>query len=59
MRYPYAEPKALKVDSAGNPRDVTFLRDLPADAFSHWFFVNQWNAFIYVVAKGAHLELAS
>jgi len=58
-RYPWAEPKALRVSSgAGNPQDQPFLQDLPAGTFSHWFFVNEWNSFIYVVAKGARLMVS-
>ena len=30
--------------------------DLPDDAFAYWFYVDQWNSFIHVAAKGASLE---
>jgi len=29
---------------------------LPEGAFTHWFFVQKWNAFIYVAAMDAHFE---
>ena len=28
---------------------------LLADAFTYWFFINNWNAFIHVAALGAKL----
>lgn len=39
------------VDIAGLPRD------LPEEAFIHWFWVNDWNSNIYVAAMGLHFEI--
>jgi hypothetical protein len=30
---------------------------LPEGAFTHWFFVNNWNAFIHVAAMDAQIIL--
>lgn len=59
--YPYHGAKALWVD-AGAATSVPTTSParlpvpLPEGAFGHWFFVNDWNAFIYVAATHAHLE---
>src|SRR6266542_3184494 len=58
LQYPYQARKALTVSSGpGNPQHVPFLDDIPADAFAHWFFVREWNSFIYFVARVASFEL--
>ena len=57
-QYPYANPEAVRVNSGpGNPQAEPFLQDLPPGTFSHWFYVNEWNSFIYIVARGAKLDL--
>jgi hypothetical protein len=57
-QYPFNSPEPLRVDSgSGNPKGVEFLNNIPPDAFAHWFFVNQWNSFIYIAARSAHLEM--
>lgn len=59
--YPYHHGKALWVD-AGSGQDArrspaTELPDsLPKGAFVHWFFVNDWNAFIHVAAMNARIS---
>jgi len=30
---------------------------LPDGAFTYWFFVNNWNAFIHIAALSAHIEV--
>ena len=30
--------------------------DLPPDAFAYWFFIDDWNSFMHIAAKGASLE---
>lgn len=60
FRYAYAEGKAIRIDSgSGLPPHVSFSADPPADAFDHWFFIQDWNSFIYFRARNAHLETAS
>ena len=57
-QYPFYSPEPLMVDSgSGNPNGVEFLDNIPQDVFAHWFFVNQWNSFIYIAARSAHLEM--
>jgi hypothetical protein len=59
-RYPFAAGKAIRIDSGpGLPPNISFSTDPPADAFDHWFFVSDWNSFIYFRARNAHLETAS
>jgi len=56
--YPYDKPQPLTIDSgSGNRQQVSFLETIPEAAFAHWFYVNEWNAFIYVIARGARLDL--
>jgi hypothetical protein len=61
-KYPYQEERALWVD-AGSEKSTETLAPrprptpLPDNAFTHWFFVNNWNAFIHVAAMDAALEL--
>ena len=60
--YPYHEEKALWVDAGSEetPRIATGIQlpePLPKGAFTHWFFVNDWNAFIHVAAMDAHISL--
>ncbi len=56
--YPYCEAKTLRIDAGplGYPGISVKSRlpePLPEGAFSHWFFVQKWNAFIYVAATDA------
>ncbi len=56
--YPYCETKTLRIDagSLGTPGIPVKLRlpePLPEGAFAHWFFVQEWNSFIYVAATDA------
>jgi hypothetical protein len=56
-QYPYTAGKPIRIDSGpGLPPHVSFSADPPADAFDHWFFVQDWNSFIYFRARDAHLE---
>ncbi len=41
------------LDSLETKPMTTLPKTIPEDAFSHWFFVQQWNAFIYVAAFDA------
>ena len=59
--YSYQEGKPLWVDAGSSPytqisTSIRLPEPLPEGAFIHWFFVNNWNAFIQVAAKNARLE---
>ena len=59
--YPYYDKKPLWVDggpwnSAPISTSIQLPSPLPANAFVYWFFVNNWNSFIYVAAMAARLE---
>jgi hypothetical protein len=59
--YPYQERKPLWVDAGSSPSNqistsIRLPEPLPEGAFIHWFFANNWNAFIHVAAKNARLE---
>ncbi len=59
--YPYIDPKPLCVGTGSIQTDIIpaakiLPENLPDGAFSHWFFVNNWNAFIFVAATNAQLE---
>ena len=56
--YPYQEEKALWVDAGSdeNPKKIQLPEPLPEGAFTHWFFVNDWNAFIHVAAMDARIS---
>jgi len=57
-QYPFESAGPLRVDSgSGNPQGLPFLENIPPDAFTLWFFVNEWNSFIYIAARAAHLEM--
>lgn len=60
-RYPYYDKKTLWVDggpwnSASPSPSIQLPRPLPENSFVYWFFVNNWNSFIYVSAMAARLE---
>jgi hypothetical protein len=57
-RYPCNYPEYLMIDSGPIPllkKDppINLPELLPADAFTHYFFVSDWNAFIYLAATDA------
>lgn len=59
--YPYQEGKPLWVDAGSSlptqtSTSIRLPEPLPEGAFIHWFFVNNWNAFIHVAAENARLE---
>ena len=59
--YPYVESKQLWVDagslaSADFKPSVNLPEPLPANAFASWFFIQNWNSFMYVAAMDASLE---
>jgi hypothetical protein len=59
-RYPYQETKGLWIADSGPVKTGDISIKLPGllsqGAFVHYFFVNDWNAFIYVAAMDAHFE---
>jgi len=59
--YGYGPYDGLWIDAgdAGEVSDREELKpkaDLPPDAFAYWFFIDDWNSFMHVAAKGASLE---
>lgn len=51
--YPFKDAEGLWVASDGpldelSSRPTDLPDELPEGAFSHWFFIHSWNAFIYV-----------
>ena len=59
--YPYYDKKPLWVDggpwnSAPISTSIQLPSPLPENSFVYWFFVNNWNSFIYVAAMAARLE---
>ena len=62
-RYEYYERKALWVDDASRgaasiSTTAKLPSPLPENSFVYWFFVNNWNSFIYVAAMAARLEFS-
>ena len=59
-RYPYRDGGAITID-AGTVESlvVTPSAKLPGGApdgaWTHWFFVKEWNAFVYISARAASL----
>jgi|ERR1044072_643875 hypothetical protein len=57
-QHAFASAGLLRIDSgSGNPQRLPFLENIPADAFARWFFINEWNSFIYIAARAAHLDM--
>jgi hypothetical protein len=61
-RYPYQGPGGLLITDDGEvtggvPKNAPDLPgNLSPGAFVHYFFVNPWNCFIYLVATGAEFQ---
>jgi hypothetical protein len=56
-KYPHSKAEALwLVDFYDPDPAVVGERSVPEGAFSHRFFVQQWNAFIHVAARSASLD---
>jgi hypothetical protein len=58
--YQYDKPAPLWVDAGpidklSAPLSASLPKPIPADSFAYWFFVRDWNAFIYIAAKSARL----
>ncbi|HEV2863663.1 MAG TPA: hypothetical protein VGX48_21800 [Pyrinomonadaceae bacterium] len=60
--YPYEEG-GLEISYDGPVETTNFKapiptlpETLPEDAFTHCFFVNNWNSFMFIAATGAHFE---
>ncbi|MGI4788352.1 MAG: hypothetical protein ACRYFS_05825 [Janthinobacterium lividum] len=59
--YPYEDSIGIEITSEGpaTPQSIgqayisRLPQDLPPEAFLHYFFVNEWNAFIFVAATNA------
>jgi len=59
--YPYQKAEGLWIDEGevgdGVPKNKPKLpKNLPPGAFVHWFYVNDWNSFIYLAATGAEFK---
>ena len=57
LKYPFATSLTISSGS-GNPMKAPSLENIPEHSFAHWFFVKEWNAFIYFVAGFARFEWA-
>ena len=60
-RYPYQKAEGLWIDEGEVvdrvPKNMPKLpKNLPPGAFVHWFFVTDWNSFIYLAATGTEFE---
>ena len=61
-KYPYSDVKGLwlasdgPVDPSGTSANARLPQDIPADAFVHSFYINDWNSNIYISAKDASFE---
>ncbi len=60
-KYPYQKTTSLRIDTGSiqSTKITTSTKlpeSLPDDAFSHWFFVQEWNAFIFAAAMDARLD---
>lgn len=59
-RYQYKDCVGLWITSSGQLQPDEILGKLPGPlpdgAFAHYFFINDWNAFIYVAAMDARFE---
>lgn len=61
--YPYANAKGLWIADYGpldkiRANEKQLPENLPEGAFAHYFFVNDWNAFLFVAAQTARFEWA-
>lgn len=56
-RYPFQKAEGLWIADSGIVETAKFPNKLPESlpegAFAHYFFVNDWNAFIYIAAMDA------
>lgn len=64
-KYPFQDAKGLWLVDSGPIEDLKsenlqkkLIEHLPKGAFIRWFFINDWNAFIYIAALDAHFEWA-
>ena len=60
-KYPYQKASGLWIDEGevgdGVPKSMPkFPKNIPPGAFVNWFYVNDWNSFIYLAATGAEFE---
>ncbi|MBI3572574.1 MAG: hypothetical protein HY092_00020 [Candidatus Kerfeldbacteria bacterium] len=59
-RSPYQKAKGLWITDSGPVKSAKLLAKLPESlpngVFAHYFFINEWNAFIIVVATGARFD---
>jgi hypothetical protein len=61
--YSYEDSEGIEITDEGSVTKEKFEiylskmpQDLPADAFLHYFYVCEWNSFIFVAATGAHFQ---
>jgi len=65
--YPYDDSKGIEITSEGSATTKEFTekyaahlsampQDLPEEAFLHWFYVSDWNTFIFVAATDVHFR---
>lgn len=59
--YPYDNPGSLCLSDDGSVGSDSVSGErlpanIPAGSFAHYFFINDWNAFIYIAAENARFE---
>ncbi len=65
--YPYEDSEGIEITSEGSATTEEFKtkyadhlsglpQDLPEQAFLHWFYVAEWNTFIFVAATGIYFR---
>ena len=59
--YHYIESGPVNIDGGpmkalSSPPKIPLPNPLPKDAFVHWFYVSDWNAFIYIAGMDAQFD---
>lgn len=58
--YQYDKAESLWIADSGNVESIKLTTNLPKllhnEAFIHYFFINDWNSFIYLAAKDARFD---
>ncbi|GAB4465415.1 MAG: hypothetical protein OHK0029_36010 [Armatimonadaceae bacterium] len=62
--YSFEDSQGIEITSEGSVTEEKFAtqlaslpQDLPDDAFLHYFFVSEWNSFIFVAATEAKFQV--
>jgi hypothetical protein len=61
--YSYADTEGIEITTAGSVKKEDFKsplpdmpQDLPEDAFLHYFYISEWNSFIFVAATDVRFQ---